>query len=205
VLSRAVADDYAWFHDRYGDLETCCFTLVQDMSPQQVLAALRVEPRRRIVGVDGLRQPSQQEMLEHDRLLVGVAPVGEWALMAEVGGFLGSIDAAMRPISTGRIVVSNQRGVSGDCYFSWWREGALRLRFDHAFADAREGALPDDVLTDMVEAGYDVSGDDDADIDYGRQFAAGFALSERITGVRLTPAIFGSADFTAGPARWQDY
>jgi hypothetical protein len=137
--------------------------------------------------------------------LVGAASVGEWTLMAEVGGFLGSIDSAMCPISKGRTVVSNQSGISGACYFSWWRDGALRLRFDHAFAGTREGTHPDDVLTDMMEAGYDVSGDDDADMDYDRQFAAGFALSERVTGVRLTPAIFDSADFTAGPARWQDY
>jgi len=42
-------------------------------------------------------------------------------------------------------------------------------------------------------------------VDYDRQFAAGFALSERITGVPLTPVMFESADFAAGPARWQDY
>jgi hypothetical protein len=205
VPGRAVADDYGWFHDRYGDLETCCFTLVKDLSPEQLLAALKIEPRLRITGVDGLRQPSQREMIEHDRLLVGAAPVGRWTLMVEVGGFVGSIDEAMRPVSKGRTVVSNQRGISGACCFSWWRDGALRLQFDHAFADERDGTHPDDVLTDMVESGYDVSGDDDADLDHAQQFAAGLALSERITGVPLTPAVLESADFAAGPARWQDY
>jgi hypothetical protein len=205
LISRPGAADFAWFRDQYGDLETYCFTLVQDISPEELLAVLGIEPHLRVVSVDGLRQSAQRERRENDRLLPGVAAVGDWSLMVEVGGFLGAIDDAMRPISVGRTVVSNQRGIAGASDFAWWRDDVLRLRFDHCFADAREGSHPDELLTDLVASGYDVSGNDDPDMDLERQFAAGFALSERITGVHLSADLFASVVFIAGPTRWQAF
>lgn len=206
MSNRATAADYRWFQQQYGDLETYCFTLVHRISPGELLQALGAEPQMRVVSVDALRQPAQTAILERDQILAGVTSIGEWSLMVEIGGFLGALDEAMRPLSKGRTVVSNQRGISGECYFSRWHDGALCLRFDHVFAGGREGTHPDDYLTDMRESGYDIRDDDevDSDMDLERQFAAGFALSERITGIELTSALFTSAEFVAGEARWQD-
>ncbi|MCS0603556.1 DUF6461 domain-containing protein [Streptomyces sp. LP11] len=194
----STADDYAWLSDQYEDLmDAYCVTLVNRITPEELLESLGAETRVRIAGVAGLCEPSFDVPDDH-KMFVGVAPLGEWSLMVEYNGYLGITGQAMLPISSGRTVVSHFYNVNGVNRFCWYENGDARLTFEPDAASHREGSNPDDLLTEMQECGFDLTDDD-----WGSEtrFEAPFALAERITGVRLTPQIFASAEFLCGLVR----
>ncbi|MFD7326263.1 DUF6461 domain-containing protein [Streptomyces sp. NPDC059875] len=198
MADTTTAADYAWLSDQYEDLmEAYCITLVQGLTPDELLRSLGAESGVRITGVAGLREPSY-DVCGHEQLLVGTASLGSWSLMVEYNGYLGVTDGAMLPVSRGRTVVSHFRNVNAVDHFCWYEDGATRLHFEPLFAYHRDGSHPDELLTEMRESGFDLSDDDDRDFD-GHTEAA-FALAHRITGVRLTPELFASAEFICGLA-----
>lgn len=197
------AADYAWIRER-DEYETYCVTLVEGLAPEELLRTLGVESGMRITGVDGLIKPSRDAVLEQHREFAGAASLGNWSLMYEPDGFLGVTDEAVLPLSRGRTVVTNHKSIAGECRFCWYHDGAVLLDFDQAYCDDRAGSRPDELLTEMRESGFDLSGGDD--VDPGEQFLAAFALAHRITGIRLTPELFASAEFIGGPGpRWPSF
>ncbi|WP_455353202.1 DUF6461 domain-containing protein [Streptomyces sp. SYSU K217416] len=190
------AADYAWLNEQYEDLmEAYCITLVQGLAPEELLRALGAEPGVRITGVTGLREPSY-DVCGHEQLFVGAASVGGWSLMVEYNGYLGVRDEAMLPVSRGRTVVSHFRNVNAVDHFCWYQDGTTRLHFEPLFAYYRDGSHPDELLTEMRESGFDLNDADDRD--YDGHTEAAFALAHRITGIRLTPELFASAEFVCG-------
>ncbi|MDT0342857.1 DUF6461 domain-containing protein [Streptomyces litchfieldiae] len=193
-MAYTTAADYAWLTEQYEDLlEAYCVTLVQGLGPEELLTALGAEPAGRITGVSGLAEPS----FEHDRSFVRVAAVDDWSLMVEYNGYLGVTDKAMLPVSQGRTVVSHFRNVNAVDHFCWYRDGAVRLHFEPLFAYDRDGSHPDELLTEMRDLGFALSDEEEPDPDHTE---AAFALAHRITGIRLTPGLFASAEFRCGLA-----
>ncbi|MEU8969921.1 DUF6461 domain-containing protein [Streptomyces monashensis] len=192
------AADYGWLKERYqGLLEAYCLTLVEDMTPERLLRELGAEPDGQVTGVAGLAEPSYDawDEYEDEKLLVGVAAVGDWTLMVEYNGFVGGRDV-MLPVHPGRTVVSHFRNVNAVDHFSWWQDGDLRLHFEPLFPTQRDGSHPDELLKEMEQAGFDLNEGDDRD--FRRHTEAAFALAERVTGVRLTPELFEELEFTCG-------
>lgn len=191
------AADYGWLRERHQDLlEAYCVTLVQDMTPDRLLRELRAEPDGRVTGVAALAEPSYDawDEYEDDRLLVGAAAVGDWTLMVEYNGYVGNRSELMDPVSRGRTVVSHFRNVNAVDSFYWSEDGEIRLGFEPLFPSHRHGTDPDGLLTEMRESGFDLRADDERD--FTGHTEAAFALAHRITGVRLTPELFGSLEFT---------
>lgn len=192
------AADYGWLEERYADLmEAYCVTLVRGLTADELLQRLGAEPAGRYTGVAELADPAY-EVGSPYRLFVGAATVGDWALMVEHNGYLGTVDEAMLPLSRGRTVVSHFRNVNAVDHFTWYVDGTVRLHFEPLFAHHRDGSHPDALLTEMREAGFDLRDADDCDTD-GHTEAA-FALAHRLTGIRLTPELFDTAEFTCGIA-----
>jgi hypothetical protein len=102
----------------------------------------------------------------------------------------------MAPVSRGRSAVSHFRNVNAVDHFYWFQDGRTRLHFEPLFAHQRDGSDPDGLLTEMKESGFDLREDDDRD--FTGHTEAAFALAHRITGVRLTPELFASLEFTCG-------
>ncbi|MEU1618459.1 DUF6461 domain-containing protein [Streptomyces sp. NPDC005722] len=199
MTDMTTAADYAWFGEQYEELmEAYCITLVQGLTPEELLAALGVECPSRIAGVAGLSEPSFR-LGAHDELFVGAASLGDWSLMVECNGYLGVTDEAMLPLSRGRTVVSHFRNVNAVDHFCWYQDGTLRLHFEPLFPYFRVGTHPDELVTAMRESGFDLSEADDRNLDEHND--AAFALAHRVTGVRLTPEALASAEFVAGVAR----
>ncbi|MET7734249.1 DUF6461 domain-containing protein [Streptomyces sp. NPDC005402] len=203
MTGMTTATDYAWLKERYQLLmEAYCLTLVRDITPEGLLGELGADGRGRIVGVDGLGGPSY-EFSGPSRLFVGATAVADWTLMVEFNGYLGITDKAMLPVSRGRRVVSHFLNVNAVDRFCWYEDGDLRLHFEPLFADARYGSRPDELLAEMRESGFDLAErDEDGDHDayYSILTGASFALAHRLTGIRLTPELFATAEFRCGVA-----
>jgi hypothetical protein len=193
------AADYAWLRQDHPDLlDAYCVTLVGDMAPRELLQRLGAEPGETVSGVPALAEPSYDAWDEFDgeQLLAGAAAVGDWTLMVEYNGYVGTTTELMAPVSRGRSVVSHFRNVNAVDHFSWLQDGRTRLHFEPLFAHQRDGSDPDGLLTEMTESGFDLREDDDRD--FTGHTEAAFALAHRITGVRLTPELFASLEFTCG-------
>ncbi|MFJ4203192.1 DUF6461 domain-containing protein [Streptomyces sviceus] len=201
MTGMTTATDYAWLKERYEFLmEAYCVTLVRDITPEGLLGELGADRRGRIVGVDGLSGPSY-ELSAPYLLFVGATAVAGWTLMVEFNGYLGVTDQAMLPVSRGRRVVSHFLNVNAVDRFCWYEDGDLRLHFEPLFADERYGSRPDELLTEMRESGFDLAERDengDHDAYYAALTGASFALAQRLTGIRLTPELFATAEFLCG-------
>ncbi|MER5212777.1 DUF6461 domain-containing protein [Streptomyces sp. NPDC002838] len=199
MTATTTAADYAWLEERYAHLMVAfCVTLVRGLTAEELLQRLGAEPEVRVTGVEPLSEPSY-DVREPYRLFVGATSVGDWSLMVEFNGHLGVTNQAMLPVSRGRTVVSHYRNVNAVDHFCWYEDGELRLHFQPLFAHDRHGSHPDELLTQMREAGFDLSEDEDRD--YHNHTEAAFALAHRITGIRLTPELLSSAEFIGGTAR----
>ncbi len=197
MTGTTAAADYAWLYERYeGLMEAYCVTLVRGVAPDGLLQELGAESVLRVTGVEGLCEPSHDAWDEHggDRMSVGAAAVGDWSLMVEYNGYLGVTEEAMAPVSRGRTVVSHFRNVNAVDHFYWFEDGELRLHFEPLFPDSRDGSHADELLAEMRESGFDLTEGGD----YEGHTRAAFALAHRLTGVRLTPELLESLDFTCG-------
>ncbi|WP_329034271.1 DUF6461 domain-containing protein [Streptomyces sp. NBC_00178] len=196
MADRSTAADYGWLEEQYPSLmEAYCVTLARGLTPDALLAALGVATGERVTGVRAMEVPAY-ERFEDDGHFVGVTAVGDWSLMVEYNGFVGVTDALMLPISRGREVVSHFRNVNAVDHFCWFEDGTTRLHFEPLFAHQRDGSHPDGILTEMEGAGFDM--DETDECNFERHTEAAFALAERLTGVRLTPEVLASAEFTCG-------
>lgn len=177
--------DWAWTDEGH------CVTLLGGITPEAVIAALGASPLARLRGIDALVEQAQARWDESgynpDEALIGIADIGaDWALIAEVNGYLGVTEDATGPLSGGRTVVSHFRNINAVSRFHWWRDGRLLVDVDLLFPEERLGAEPD-ALGNLDDLGTDL-------------VAAGFQLAERITGVACTPAMFERAEFTLAVA-----
>jgi hypothetical protein len=208
---RAVASDYAWADDEAesggGLFSAYCLTLVRDRSPREFMSRLGA----RIV-FDALRLDDQFFEISFgywgephlgNVQFIGAATVpgngGDWTLAVEANGHLGVTPELAVPVSAGTRLVSHYRNSgNGSNRFCWIEDGDVRLEFEPLVACQRHGSAPDALLDDMRQIGFDL--DEDSE-DPGPTTTAALALAERLTGVRVTRAMLGEADFLCGTAR----
>ncbi|WP_436787628.1 DUF6461 domain-containing protein [Yinghuangia sp. YIM S10712] len=198
-MSTPTALDYLWFDEHYPDLaEAYCVLLVRGTTPEALMDQLGVEERCLVSGAGGLDAHGLAAWDRHhgDRLFAAVTSVGDWTLMIEPNGYLGSLEAIIQPLSLGTTVVSHFRNVNAVDRFNWFEDGELRLHFEPLFPYQREGRDADTVVDEMLAVGFDLAEDGDTDL----TSEAAFALTERITGVRLTHELFEAAEFQGGTA-----
>ena len=193
----ATAADYTWFSQRFPDLaEAFCLTLVEGLTPVEVLHRLAAREQVRLTGVDQLLEPAYGAWEAHEALFLGVTEVDGWALVVEPNGYLGVTEDAVVPLSVGTRLVSHFRNVNAVDHFYWIENGDIRLDFEPLFPADRGGSDPDGLADVMRQVGFDLRGDDDHDDELNTE--AAFALAEYLTGVRLTPQLLGSATFLCG-------
>ncbi|MGY4387450.1 DUF6461 domain-containing protein [Streptomyces sp. TE12347] len=206
-MSSATAADYGWIRSprsffAYALEIGYTLTLVRGVSPAQLLHIAGAEPR-------GVCEDLHAFIGEHndfldgfekwpEAFLAGAFTVpgegGDWALALDFGGDLGIRPDIMEALSaTTRAVSHSSNGGKPMDFFHWYEEGELRTTFEWP-AD-RTGSTPDALNPLMLRVGLDPSGDEDPDVDTK---AAVLALTERLTGVRLTEELLATAEFHVG-------
>ncbi|WP_308408183.1 DUF6461 domain-containing protein [Streptomyces mayonensis] len=196
--------------DDFG--ESHCFTYVQAIRPEELLRELkapRIAPGTgtAVTGLSALREWTNElyRLGEHtfeEVQPVGVVPVGDWTLMVEYNGFMGTEPEVMLPVTRGRTAVSHMANVSPVGPFYWYVDGAVRMSYDED-PYLRSGDRPDGLLDVMRAVGFgpmeDPDEDWDEDADEVKSLTpAKFALAHHVTGVRLTRRLLETAEFTCG-------
>jgi hypothetical protein len=195
----ASAADYAWFRDyRRGSLqEMYCMTLVQGLTPAEVLARLGADPQGEFAGFDAFAERDMEfqdsQDLYGDYMFVGATSVpgrdGPWTLVVEINGTVGTDGPLMALVSERRRVVSHYCNTNALSLFHWWEDGELRTQFEGPLH--RSGSTPDALTEAMAQAGFDL-------VNGGGNLAAGLALAEELTGVRVTADLLDNALYTTG-------
>lgn len=202
----ATSADYTWIADWGSGLfeNAYCLTLIRDVEPDRVLDRLRADDRRAGLSIDDVSEASHDvsaasyEVAGHvARQFVGVTVVGAWAVMLENNGSVGITRALMLPVSAGTSVIAHYRNVNAVDRFMWIEDGVVRVEFEPLSAFDRSGSDADGIAAEMSAAGFSMSAEDDPDVVH-HHTAAAFALGERLTGVRITPALLDSATFIGG-------
>jgi hypothetical protein len=208
--------DYAWIRSSplFGNALDCGYSLalVRGLSPEEVLRVMGAKPQGTCAGVEELLE-LQDELCDpmdfwDDSFLAGAFTVpgedGDWTLVWELarGGtgirprFMAAFSAEGR-----RAVEHSSNGGKPLHGFSWYEDGEQRTTFDGpAF---RGGSTPDALLPMMRAVGCDLADVEDRDVadrmgDSLDDKAAVLALTEGLTGVRLTPEVLRDADYQVG-------
>lgn len=206
-MTSATAADYGWIRSSsslfaYGLEVGYTLTLVRGVSPSELFRIVGAEPRGACEGLNELIE-KQQEFVDGyeqwpEAFLAGAFTVqgegGDWTLALEFGGDLGTRPRLMEALSDGtRAVSHSSNGGKPMDFFHWYEEGELRTTFEWP-AD-RTGSTPDELNAMMTEVGLNPSGDEDPDVDTK---AAVLALTERLTGVRVTEQLLAEAGYQVG-------
>lgn len=197
----ATADDYGWIHDQFEEeMEHYCITLVAGLTCEELLDTFDAKERVRYTGVRALTMPSAHAEVDRGLAMLPAVACGDWSMLVEINGLTGIFDERIPELSRGRTVVVHHSGVAWPCLFRLYRDGELRVSFDQYDVREAEGSHPTELLPDILEAGYDLRPWDEEGfhMDWGRQLRSGFALAERLTGVRPTAEMFESAQFLCG-------
>ncbi|WP_345964514.1 DUF6461 domain-containing protein [Streptomyces sp. BRB040] len=186
--------------------ESHCFTYVQAVSPEALLEKLkasRVNTGTAVTGLSALREWTIELYRLKDHTFeelqpVGVVQVGDWTLMVEYNGFMGTEPEVMLPVTQGRTAVSHMANVSPVGPFCWYVDGSVRMSYGED-PYCRGGSHPDELLDVMRRVGFGPMEDPDADADEVKSLIpAKFALAHHVTGVRLTRRLLETAEFTGG-------
>ncbi|MEU2735906.1 DUF6461 domain-containing protein [Streptomyces sp. NPDC007095] len=205
-VTSATAADYGWIRSssspfRYALEIGYTLALVRGVSPAELLTLAGAEPRGVCVGLGELIEQHQELIDESDDrdecVLAGACTVqseqGDWTLALALGGDLGS-PGFMETLSAGsRAVSHSSNGGKPMHFFHWHENGELRTTFE--WPTVRSGSTPDELNAVMREVGFDLTDEEAPDVD-GK--AAVFALTERLTGVRVTEKVLMAAEYRAG-------
>lgn len=158
------AVDYADIFGADDDLlESHCVTYVQGTSPASLLHELRARrtaPGSPVTGVSALRELTQETYEQAESAgtqLVGVTPVGDWAVMVEYNGLLGTDPEVVLPATRGRAAVSHMANVAPGEPFYWYEDGSVRMSYDED-PYLRGGERPDELLDVMRQVGVRAAG-----------------------------------------------
>ncbi|MCJ0874123.1 DUF6461 domain-containing protein [Streptomyces sp. AP-93] len=206
----ATAGDYGWIRASpslfaYALEGGYTLTLVRGLTPARVLEVVGAEPRDACDGFHDLVFEHTEALDAYgyspDAFLAGAFTVqgegGDWTLVMEFGGDLGTRPRFMEALSAGSRAVSHtSNGGKPMDFFHWYEAGELRTTFEDP-AD-RTGSAPDELIGVLSELGLNPTGDRDPEVD---EKAAVFALAERLTGVRVTEELLRDAVYATGEVR----
>lgn len=206
-MTSPAAADYGWIRSpssffQYTQDHGYTMTLVRGVAPAELLALVGAEPRGACEGVGELMDANNEFADAFDTwpdcFIAGAFTVpgdgGNWTVALEFGGDLGTRPRLMEALSAGTRAVSHSSNSGKPLhFFHWYEDGESRTVFE--WPSRRSGSTPDELVPLIREVGLDPDGDGDPDVD---RKAAVFALTERLTGVRITEELLRNASYLLG-------
>ncbi|MFF3849100.1 DUF6461 domain-containing protein [Streptomyces sp. NPDC002328] len=206
-MTSVTAADYGWIRSSSSFFDFALqngytMTLVRGVTPAELFTVAEAEPRGTCAGLTELIERHKESLSDWDdwpeSFLAGAFTVpgagGDWTLALDLGGDLGTRPSIMEALSAGtRAVSHSSNGGKPMHFFHWYEDGELRTTFESPAH--RTGSTPDALNAVMRELGLNPSGDEDADVDTK---AAVLALTERLTGVRVTEELLAGAEYRTG-------
>lgn len=213
-MNSVTAHDYAWIRNSplFDHLLEWGYTLtfIRGRSPREVLRAVDAEPRGTGEGTAGLAEAEAAHREEvdgdewEDSYVVGAFDTpgekGDWTVVLGFDGGLG-LPGVEKLSESGRVVVHSSNSGKPIHLFDWYEDGVLRTSFEGP--SARHGSSPDELVPLLREVGFPVTpeGEHDEnapDVDRFDRKAAVLALTERLTGVRVTESLLRDATYELG-------
>ncbi|GAA5767020.1 hypothetical protein Aros01_03521 [Streptosporangium roseum] len=201
--------------------EAYCFTLVEGLRPEDVVARLDARTEEVVTQV-GDWMDNVPSRMNFDDLnsaascgpgpygtwgdhFFGAVAVEGWCLVVEPNGFMGVTREIIKPLSAGTRLVSHFRNVNAVKRFCCVEDGEIRLTFEPPFASDRYGSDPDGAVDAMRRAGFDLEDNDGpeklvATDDVAARTGAVFALAENLTGVKLTAQLLVESTYLCAVA-----
>ncbi|MET9347613.1 DUF6461 domain-containing protein [Streptomyces termitum] len=212
-MNLVTAHDYSWIRTspffRHAVGAGYTLTLIRGRSPHEVLRAMEAEPCGTGEGTDELIEADNDHRDQagwdswDESYVAGVFGTpgegGDWTLVLGFDGGLGIGDAAVEELSKGgRIVVHSSNGGKPIDLFHWFEDGELRTMFEDA--SARDGSTPDELVPLLRDVGFPLTpeGERDESAPDVDGKAAVLALTERLTGVRVTEPFLRDATYELG-------
>ncbi|MFD4507021.1 DUF6461 domain-containing protein [Streptomyces sp. NPDC058457] len=209
-MTSVTAHDYAWTRSsrlfRYALEAGYTLTLVRGVAPREVLQVMTAEPQGTCTGTDALIE-RQDELLDptdywDESFVAGAFAVpgegGDWTLVLHLGdGGTGMRSRFLETLSAGgRAVVHSSNGGKPMHFFHWYEDGELRTTFE--WPTVRGGSTPDALNPVMRDVGFALSDDESETTERVDTKAAVLALTERLTGVRVTEELLQEAEYQLG-------
>ncbi|NAS27119.1 hypothetical protein GT755_36310 [Herbidospora sp. NEAU-GS84] len=169
-----------------------CLTYVRGLTPDRLLTRLGAGPGRAELTLDELIRGQAR----------GAVALGEWALLVESYGGLGSTEEVVLPLSAGtRLVSHSYLDVDDMDHFHWVDDGRIRFQFlpeegySHGIVDGRIRFLfrphesycgePPDEIADLLEQMHSPV----HPLPEQPHRGPAFSLAERLTGITMTPRL----------------
>lgn len=195
----ATAADYAWIWDpflhSFGD--TYCMFWVRGMTGEELLEGLGARAERHVVGAEALPAVYDEDWdKSSSSQIVGATSIDGWALALQVNGTIGITERLMAPLSGGTRLISHHLNANWAGLFCWFEDRDVRLAFEPGQSWWRRGSDPDGLVEMMNQVGFGVNGEVPDALE--RNTEAVFALTEHLTGVRLTAEHLETANLACG-------
>ncbi|WP_189948903.1 DUF6461 domain-containing protein [Streptomyces roseolus] len=207
-MTLVTAHDYAWIRSSriFSDAMASGYglALVRGISPADVLRLMEAEPQGTGMGLGSL----VEQHLEHrdetdywdDSFIAGAFAVpgtaGDWTLVFDFNGGVGMSRFLPALSLNGQAVSHSTNGGKPMDLFDWYVNGELRTGFE--WPTTRYGSTPDELVPVMREIGFDLVKDEEGAGPSTDTKAAVLALTERLTGVRLTEDLLKGAEYHFG-------
>jgi hypothetical protein len=186
-----LAEQYAWFVD-YDGSDSYCLSVIKGRSPEEVLHLLGGDRARVLPNMDAVWQETQ-ETEETEGIIAALAVEG-WVLLFEPDGYRGVRRKVAERLSRGTQLVSHHRSVNMDTTFLWAENGIVQAEFELQSPWEIVGAKAGQVKSMLSEAGF--ADTDSADSTASSVYLpAALALSEILTGLRITRNLLGDSQY----------
>ena len=173
--------------------DAACLTLVAGGGIRQTAAAFgAVQESGRELDIDDF---CEEAFAHQERYpMIAVRSLGDWQLVVDDAGGQCRRPEVLRRASARTKAVSIYWDVQGECSFSYAAGGKVRVSFEPALPEYREGTNPD--LLDSLLTGLPWEGVDPVPVM--------LALAGRVTGLPATEAWLSGSFWTFPVAAWPD-
>ncbi|MEU1723318.1 DUF6461 domain-containing protein [Nonomuraea sp. NPDC005692] len=178
----------------YGPFyEVSCVSFARSLTPREALTRLGAGPDDiEQVTFDGLQERTMECIdvanLRSEGDYVGALETAGWTVLVQLWTGSVAFNRLLPSLSRGTKVVSINRNLHADDYFTYAIDGELITHFNQLSPQARMGSEPDRLFLEMWEVGLDPNHEWEGP-GLHAPFQRSFALAKKLTGVAFSQSM----------------